>query len=94
MPKLDVSGANWALFVLYFQMVVQEKELWGHFDSSIPCPVSSPSIQSSLIPISFNITTPAITQEAIDIACSLLVQQHSDSTLIVSYVKIGRSSFE
>jgi len=94
MPKLDVSGANWALFVLHFQMVVQEKELWGHFDSSIPCLISFPPIQSSLIPISFNITTPAITQEAVDIACSLLVQQHLDSTLIVSYVKIGRSSFE
>ena len=73
MPKLDVSRANWALFVLHFRMVVQGKELCGHFD----------------------ITTPAITQEAVDIACSLLAQQISDSTLIiVSYVKIGRSSFE
>jgi len=95
MPKLDVSRANWALFVLHFRMVVQGKELCEHFDGSIPCPVLSPPVQSSLIPISFDITTPAITQEAIDIACSLLAQQLSDSTLIiVSYVKIGRSSFE
>ena len=39
MPKLDVSGSNWVIFVLHFQTVVQGK---GHFDGSLSCLVLSP----------------------------------------------------
>jgi hypothetical protein len=31
-PKLDVKGTNWAIFSLWFQVTVEAKELWGHFD--------------------------------------------------------------
>lgn len=44
-PKLDVSGSNWAIFAIRFQTEVQGKDLWGHFDGSEPRPVirASPS---------------------------------------------------
>src|SRR5215510_13347092 len=38
-PKLDVSGGNWAEFSLSFQTVVQGRGYWGHFDGSKPRPV-------------------------------------------------------
>jgi len=38
-PKLDVSGANWAIFLLRLQMVIQGRGLWGHFDGTSICPV-------------------------------------------------------
>jgi len=67
-PKLDVSGANWVIFVFCFQI---GKGLWEHFDGSIPCPVSFPLMQSSpdvlvTAPTS-TVTTSNITQESIDI---------------------------
>jgi len=69
MPKLDVSGTNWAIYMLHFQTVVQGKELWGHFDGSILCPVLSPPVQFTSIPISvsFDTATPVVTQQVIDI---------------------------
>jgi hypothetical protein len=47
---LDVSGANWAIFALRFQMVVQGKGLWKHFDGSELCPVLSTAAQTSTAP--------------------------------------------
>jgi len=38
-PELDVSGANWTIFSLCLQMVIQGKGLWGHFDGTSVCPV-------------------------------------------------------
>jgi len=73
MPKLDVSGSNWMIFVLHFQTVVQGK---GHFDGSLSCLVLSPPAQSSLTAVPASPTTtaapvvasiPIVTQEAIDI---------------------------
>ncbi|KIO11705.1 hypothetical protein M404DRAFT_20327 [Pisolithus tinctorius Marx 270] len=37
-PKLDIKGANWAIFSLRFQTAVKAKELWSHFDGTSPCP--------------------------------------------------------
>ena len=39
-PKLDLKGANWAIFSLRFQVAVEAKELWDHFDGSSPRPDS------------------------------------------------------
>ena len=38
-PKLDISRANWAIFSLRLQMVIQGKELLGHFNRMSVCPV-------------------------------------------------------
>ena len=38
-PKLDISGANWVIFLLRFQIVIQGKELQRHFDRISICPV-------------------------------------------------------
>ena len=69
MPKLEVSGTNWEIYMLHFQTVVQGKELWGHFDGSILCPVLSPPVQFISIPISvpFDTATSVVTQQVIDI---------------------------
>ncbi|KXN83825.1 hypothetical protein AN958_01037 [Leucoagaricus sp. SymC.cos] len=40
-PRLEQSGVNWAIFQLCFQMAVQGKGLWGHFDGSKVQPVLS-----------------------------------------------------
>lgn len=47
-PKLDVSGGNWAIFSLRFQTAIQGKGLWGHFDGTVPCPVNSSAQTSSV----------------------------------------------
>jgi hypothetical protein len=47
---LDVSGANWAIFALCFQTVVQGKGLWKHFDGSELCLVLSTATQTSTTP--------------------------------------------
>jgi len=60
-PKLDVSGANWAIFALYFQTVIQGKGLWGHFDGSSPCPVLSSPVQPSPTAVSASATTATTT---------------------------------
>jgi hypothetical protein len=41
-PKLDVKGTNWAIFSLRFQIAVEAKELWMHFDGTNPPPVGPP----------------------------------------------------
>ncbi|KXN85596.1 hypothetical protein AN958_11091, partial [Leucoagaricus sp. SymC.cos] len=93
-PKLDVSGGNWVIFSLHFQMVVQGKGLWGHFDGSVPCPKPTTPITSSapvpvLTPASALPPSLVITKEMVDIwdrdeniTCSLLAQRLPDSTLI------------
>ena len=40
-PKLDVKGTNWAIFVFRFQVTVEVKELWSHFDGSSSPPTIS-----------------------------------------------------
>jgi hypothetical protein len=56
---LDVSGANWAIFALRFQTVVQGKGLWKHFDGSELCPVLSTAVQTSTTPTTAP-TAPAV----------------------------------
>ena len=33
-PKLDVKGTNWAIFSFRFQVAVEVKDLWDHFDGT------------------------------------------------------------
>lgn len=42
-PKLDIKGANWAIFSLRFRTAVEAKELWSHFDGTSARPVSTTS---------------------------------------------------
>ena len=49
-PKLDMSGGNWAIFSLYFQTTIKRKGLWGHFNGSVSCSVLSSPVQSSTPP--------------------------------------------
>ncbi|OJA13051.1 hypothetical protein AZE42_11791 [Rhizopogon vesiculosus] len=43
-PKLDIKGANWAIFSLCFQIAVEAKELWKQFDRTTPRPIGSSMI--------------------------------------------------
>ena len=40
-PKLDIKGTNWAICVFCFQVAVEAKELWSHFDGSSSPPTIS-----------------------------------------------------
>ena len=40
-PKLDIKGANWAIFSLRFRTAVEAKELWPHFDGTSIHPVGT-----------------------------------------------------
>ncbi|KXN87533.1 hypothetical protein AN958_08467 [Leucoagaricus sp. SymC.cos] len=106
-PKLDVSGGNWVIFSLHFQIVVQGKGLWGHFDGSVPCPKPTTLIALSapvpaLTPASAPPPSLVITKEMVDIwdrdeniAHSLLAQYLPDSTLItVSVHKSVKTMWE
>jgi hypothetical protein len=37
-PKLDVSGKNWAIYHIHFTCAVQSKGIWSHLDGSTPHP--------------------------------------------------------
>ena len=37
-PKLDVSGLNWAIFSVCFQDAIEAKGFWSHFDGTGTCP--------------------------------------------------------
>ncbi|PBK64763.1 hypothetical protein ARMSODRAFT_892434, partial [Armillaria solidipes] len=37
-PKLDVSGTNWLIFHYRFEIAVESKGVWGHFNGSEPSP--------------------------------------------------------
>ncbi|KXN86799.1 hypothetical protein AN958_09594, partial [Leucoagaricus sp. SymC.cos] len=93
-PKLNVSRGNWTIFSLHFQIVVQGKGLWGHFDSSVPHPKPTTLIMLStsvpaLTPVSILPPNLVITKEIVDIwdrdeniAHSILARCFPDFTLI------------
>ncbi|KAF9444304.1 hypothetical protein P691DRAFT_627431, partial [Macrolepiota fuliginosa MF-IS2] len=90
-PRLDMSGGNWVIFLLCFQMVIQGKGLWGHFNGTTTAtPATGPDPTPPAPPTPTTLTTPPITQEMVDtwerdesIAHSLLAQCLPDSTLII-----------
>ena len=60
-PELDVSRANWAIFSLHFQIVLQEKGLWEHFNGTSICPVSATTQSTSSSSITASIPTTQTT---------------------------------
>ena len=40
-PKLDIKGMNWVIFLLHFRTAVKAKELWPHFDGTSIHPVGT-----------------------------------------------------
>jgi len=43
-PKLDVTGKNWAIYQIWFTQAVQSKGVWGHLDGTTPCPTGTPAV--------------------------------------------------
>jgi len=78
-PKLDVSGGNWVIFLLRFQTIVKGKSLWEHFDGSMPCLVLSSSAQSST-PLASSPTQIS----RIILTVSITLATLSSSTLVAS----------
>jgi hypothetical protein len=73
-PKLDLKGSNWAIFLLHFQVAVEAKELWKYFDGSCPRP-TSPTTASE-------VTIAEKWQKNENLAKHLLTQQIPDSTAL------------
>ena len=87
-PKLDPTGANWAIFAVCFQDAVEAKGFWGHFDGSTPRPAA---ITATTLE---GVTTTATDTIATDqwykderSAKSLLTQKILDSTLMQVHAK-------
>ncbi len=50
-PHLELSGANWAEFMMRFRTTIRGKGIWGHFDGSMPRPVlEMPSLSGGTTP--------------------------------------------
>ena len=94
-PKLEVSGLNWAIFSLHFQDAIEAKGYWGHFDGTAPQPVAPTTVApvvtattGALAPTAPVAPTPdklaAIAQCNKDewLAKSLLIQKIPDSALM------------
>ena len=47
--KLDVFGANWAIWSLHFFIAIDAKGKWGHFDGTLPRPVPPLNTPFSLL---------------------------------------------
>ena len=47
-PKLDVSGTNFAIFKVRFTRAVKSKGVWGHLDGSTPRP--TPAVATGAAP--------------------------------------------
>ena len=93
-PKLEVSGKNWAIYRIRFTRAVQSKGVWGHLDGSAPCP--TPPVTTP--PVAVTQTTGGTQQPAVTItpdpaelvawrkdealALDLLTQRIPDSTVI------------
>ena len=83
-PKLDIKGTNWAIFSLRFQIAVEAKELWNHFDGTSPLPVGTPTTS----PGGNTVVTPpdadtlAKWQKSEKLAKHLLAQRIPDSTVL------------
>ena len=83
-PKLDATGANWAIFGFRFQDAVEAKGYWGHFDGT----VSRPTAADPAAPTAAE--TAAIAQWDKDerSAKSLLTQKLPDSTVVLIHGKV------
>ncbi|KAI6095718.1 hypothetical protein F5141DRAFT_971345, partial [Pisolithus sp. B1] len=83
-PKLDIKGANWAIFSLHFQTAVEAKELWSHFDGTSQCPVG-PTVTAADGTETVSPPDPdelAKWQKSENMAKHLLTQRIPDSTAL------------
>ena len=80
-PKLDPTGANWAIFRVRFKDAIQAKGFWGHFDGSSAVPTLSSS------PTTDELAAKAQWDKDEYSAISLLTQRLPDSTLMRIYAK-------
>ena len=83
-PKLDVSGSNWAIFVFRFEDAVEAKGFWGHFNGT----VSRPTATDPDVPTATE--TAAIAQWDKDerSAKSLLTQKLPNSMVVMVHGKM------
>ncbi|CAA7262723.1 unnamed protein product [Cyclocybe aegerita] len=65
-PKLDVSGLNWAIFAVRFQDAVEAKGFWGHFIGTDPRPV--PAATPTPAPTPATVTAGAATAAVVGAA--------------------------
>ena len=75
-PKLDVKGTNWAIFAFRFQVTVEAKEIWDHFNGTS----SPPSFTPPLTPD--QAVTVKQWQKSESLAKHLLTQHIPDSTAL------------
>jgi hypothetical protein len=87
-PKLDPTGANWAIFAVRFQDAVEAKGFWGHFSGSTPRPATITITDADGATTS---TTDTVATDQWDrderSAKSLLTQKIPDSTLMRVHAK-------
>ena len=38
-PRLEPTGANWAIFSMCFQEVMEANQKWSHFDGTLTYPI-------------------------------------------------------
>ena len=72
-PILEQSGANWVIFQLDFQMVVEGKGLWGHYNRSKVQPTTS-SLPT------MTVFSPTLATSATSIVSSLTATLSTSST--------------
>jgi hypothetical protein len=83
-PKLDIKGTNWAIFSLRFQIAVEAKELWDHFDGTNQSPVGTPTTSSGGATVATPPDPDALAkwQKSEKLARNLLAQRIPDSTVL------------
>ena len=75
-PKLDVKGTNWAIFSFHFQVAIEAKELWSHFDGTS----TSPAVSAT--PMAAETTASNKWRKDESLAKHLLTQWIPDSTTL------------
>ena len=75
-PKFDVKGMNWAIFAFRFQVAIEAKEVWDHFNGTS----SPPSFTPLLTPD--QAVTVKQWQKSESLAKHLLTQRIPDSTAL------------
>ena len=75
-PKLNVKGMNWAIFSFRFQVAIEAKELWSHFDGTS----TSPTVSAT--PMAAETTASNKWQKDESLAKHLLTQRIPDSTAL------------
>jgi len=82
-PKLDVSGKNWAIYRIRFTRAVQSKGVWGHLEGSTLRP-STPVAETAAAEGESATVSDELTAWKKDeaLALDLLTQRIPDSTVI------------